>query len=66
MIGADPQQTPSAPQMSVRGARTPLWRRITALFTLSFLSVVGGLVLATVLGLTALMILFVLERAIAT
>lgn len=66
MVAVDPQQNPPGPPMTKRGGRTPLWRRVTALFTLSFLSVVAGLVLATVLGLTALMVLFLLERAIAT
>lgn len=47
-------------------AGIPLWRRISAFFTLSFMTVVAGVFLAGILGLTALMILFVLERAIAT
>ena len=46
--------------------RPPLWRRFTALFTLSFMSIVAGVFLAGALGVTALLILFVLERAIAT
>lgn len=46
--------------------RTPLWRRFTALFTLCFVSVVAGFILAAALGITALLVLFVLERAIAT
>lgn len=46
--------------------RTPIWRRLTALFTLSFMSVVIGFLLAAALGITALLVLFVLERAIAT
>ena len=46
--------------------RIPLWRRITALFSLAFLSVVGGVALAAVVGGAALLLLFLLERAIAT
>ena len=45
--------------------RTPLWRRITALFTLGSLVIVSGLVLAAIITLTALMLIFVIERAIA-
>lgn len=43
----------------------PYWRRLTALFSLSFVVIVSGLILAAVIGLTVLMVLFVLERAIA-
>ncbi len=46
--------------------RTPIWRRITAFFSLSFLTVVTGIVIAGVIGITILMMLFLLERAIAT
>lgn len=46
--------------------RIPLWRRITAVFSLAFMSVLGGVVMAAVLGGTALLLLFLLERAIAT
>ena len=46
--------------------RIPLWRRITALFSLAFMSVVGGALLAAVIGGAALLLLFLLERAIAT
>ena len=45
--------------------RTPLWRRLTAVFTLSSLVVLVGLFLAAVTSLTVLMLLFLLERAIA-
>lgn len=45
--------------------RIPLWHRITALFSLAFLSVVGGVILAAVLGGAALLLLFLLERAIS-
>ena len=46
--------------------RIPLWRRITALFSLAFVSVLGGVAIAGVLGGAALLLLFLLERAIAT
>ncbi len=46
--------------------RIPLWRRITALFSLAFVSVLGGVIVAGLLGGTALLLLFLLERAIAT
>ncbi len=46
-------------------AHTPLWRRVTALFTLGSLVVVIGVFVAMVIALTALLALFVLERAIA-
>ena len=45
--------------------RTPLWRRITAIFSLALMSVLGGAALAAILGGTALLLLFLLERAIA-
>lgn len=46
-------------------ARTPLWRRVTAMFTLGSLVVLTGVALALVIGSAALLMLFVLERAIA-
>ena len=56
-------------EQAARGAiddpHTPLWRRITALFSLGSLVVVIGVLLAAVIGATALLMLFVLERAIA-
>jgi len=45
--------------------RTPIWRRVTALFTLASLVVLISIVLAAAIGATALLALFVLERAIA-
>jgi hypothetical protein len=71
MTGANSQAGPGAggsPSAIPLGstARIPLWRRITAFFTLSFMTVVAGVFLAGIIGVTALMILFVLERAIAT
>lgn len=47
------------------GGRIPLWRRLTALFTLSSLVIVIGVVVAVTIGALALLSLFVLERAIA-
>lgn len=46
--------------------RIPLWRRITALFSLAFMSVLGGVAIAGIVGGAALLLLFLLERAIAT
>jgi hypothetical protein len=46
-------------------ARIPLWRRITALFSLSALVVVIGILLAAVIGVSVLLMLFLVERAIA-
>ena len=65
MIGAQPARQ-TTPQASGEKARIPFWRRITALFSLSFMVIIGGLALAGLIGLTALMMLFLLERAIAT
>jgi hypothetical protein len=45
--------------------RTPLWRRLTAAFTLSSMVVFGALFLAGVITLTILMVLYLLEQAIA-
>jgi Co/Zn/Cd efflux system component len=46
-------------------AHTPLWRRITALFTLGSLVVLISAIVAVIIASTALLALFVLERAIA-
>lgn len=48
-----------------RDAGTPWWKRVTALFTLGSLVVTAGIVIAAAIGITALLMLFVLERAIA-
>lgn len=45
--------------------RTPWWRRITAAFTLSSMVVLAGLFLAGLITLTLLMVLYLLEQAIA-
>ena len=44
---------------------TPLWRRLTAVFTLSSMVVLGALFLAGMITLTILMLLYLLEQAIA-
>ena len=44
---------------------TPLWRRLTAAFTLSSMVVLGALFLAGVITLAILMALYLLEQAIA-
>lgn len=45
-------------------ARIPVWKRVTALFSLGSLIVVIGLILAVAIGIISLMTLLVLERAI--
>ena len=45
-------------------ATTPLWRRVTALFSLGLISILAGVALAGLLGLTVLLLLVALERAI--
>ncbi len=57
--------TQHAVEGSWSGSRTPLWRRVTALFTLGSVVITIGIGLAFVIGATALLMLFVLERAIA-
>ena len=44
---------------------TPLWRRLTAVFTLSSMVVLGAPFLAGMITLTILMLLYLLEQAIA-
>ncbi len=66
MTGVNAQPAPRSGTTGRSRVRIPIWRRVTALFTLSFMTVLGGILLAGILGMTALMILFVLERAIAT
>ena len=56
---------PASKRGSPTDAHTPIWRRVTALFTLGSLVVVTGVGLATVIATVALLALFVLERAIA-
>lgn len=57
MVSAAHQQSDSV--------RTPLWRRITALFSLGTMVIIGGLILGALITLTALMMVFIVERAIA-
>ena len=66
MIGMDHQPSPQPKATATTKPRVPLWRRVTALFTLSFMTIVAGVFLAGALALSALMVLFLLERAIAT
>jgi hypothetical protein len=46
-------------------AHIPVWRRITALFTLSSVVILIGVVVAAIVAASALLALFALERAIA-
>lgn len=66
MIGMDHQPAPKPKGTGSERPRIPIWRRITALFTLSFMTIVAGVFLAAALGATALIALFLLERAIAS
>jgi len=56
-------------QQADRGSRTdcriPIWRRLTALASLSSLVVLIGVILAAIIASSALLALFVLDRAIA-
>lgn len=45
--------------------RRPIWRRVTALFSLGSIVALIGVIVATVIGASALLALFVLDRAIA-
>ncbi len=56
----------SHPVSNVSGSdpRIPLWRRVTALFTLGSLVVLIGVVVAMAVSAAALLALFVLERAV--
>ena len=74
MIHQPAQQQPQARRLqaieaarrgSTTDAHTPIWRRVTALFSLGALVVLIGVVLAAVIASAALLALFVLERAIA-
>ena len=43
--------------------RTPLWRRLTALVSLGSMVVIVGTLLAALLGISALLLMMILERA---
>ena len=43
----------------------PYWRRLTAFFSLGLVVILTGLAIAAVVGLSILLVLFVIERAIA-
>ncbi len=60
-----PQRTQHQSKTGDAGVRTPWWRRITAVFTLSSMVVFAGLFLAGIITLTLLMVLYLLEQAIA-
>lgn len=49
---------------SVGGDHTPIWRRVTAALSLGAMVVLGAVVLAALVGLTLLIAVFILERAI--
>ena len=46
-------------------SRIPVWRRVTALASLGSLVVLVGIALAAIIASGALLLLFVLDRAIA-
>ncbi|MEZ5342742.1 MAG: hypothetical protein R2706_15240 [Acidimicrobiales bacterium] len=50
-------------QTEVPRVQTPIWRRLTALVSLGSLVVVLGFAIAALLGASALIALFILERA---
>ncbi len=50
---------------TLEDARIPIWRRLTALFSLGSLVVLLGVLLAIIIAASALLGLFVLDRAIA-
>lgn len=50
---------------TLRDPRTPLWRRVTALFSLGSLVVLIGVLLAAIIGASFLLAFFILDRAIA-
>ncbi len=59
-------EAPAGARDGVRDdAHIPLWRRITALLMLASLVILIAVVLAATFAATALLALFVLERAIA-
>ena len=48
---------------SARSVRTPWWRRLTALISLGSLVIIAGITIAAMLGISALLLLMLLERA---
>lgn len=46
-------------------ARVPLWRRITAVISLIAMVLIGGLILAAIITITILLLIFLVEQAIA-
>lgn len=55
----------STTEQETAAARTPLWRRFTALFTLGSMVVIAGVILAVVVAASLLMLLFIVNRSIA-
>ena len=49
--------------VKVTKVRTPLWRRLTALISLSSIVVIAGAIVAAVVGVSILLLLMILERA---
>lgn len=62
---AQPTAGTSHKRLRPREVRTPFWKRLTSLFGLSSIVVLGGVLLAAILGLMVVVMLFALERAIA-
>ncbi len=58
---ASSQTAPRTP----RSARIPLWRRFTAVISLAAMVLIGGLVLAGLITITILLLIFLVEQAIA-
>ncbi len=58
---ASSQTAPEKP----RSARIPLWRRFTAVISLAAMVLIGGLVLAGLITITILLLIFLVEQAIA-
>ncbi len=54
-----------AAPIEIERVRTPLWRRLTALISLGSLVVIIGVLVAVILGVSALLVLVLLERAAA-
>ncbi len=53
----------AAKRVSVPRVRVPLWRRLTALISLSSLVVIVGVLVAAITGSSILLLLMFLERA---
>lgn len=60
-----PEAQPATPRGSVMDAHIPVWRRLTALFSLGSVVIIIGVLIAALITATALLALFILDRAIA-